>query len=228
MLHQTEDLQDFAIVATDGAIGDAKGFYFDDEAWAIRYFVVDAGSWLSSRMVMISPIDSDMPVTRQHETDHLDYYSYPYYRGGMGLWGSGGYPTMLMPGYAGYGSATATRAEADGAQARTEACQRGDDPHLRSCKAVAGDHIEANGGEIGHVHSLLADEESWAIRSLVVSTSHWRLGHDELVAPSDSAVPAASRPDRMGAATRDLRDTGPCQWRGSIGYRTQAALAPAA
>jgi len=210
MLHQTKDLQDLAIVATDGAIGDVEDFYFDDEAWAIRYLVVEAGSWLSSRKVLISPIaagkpdwehkklpvsltreqvksspdiDTKMPVTRQHETDYLDYYSYPYYWGGIGLWGRGGYPNMLMPGYAGYGSATAARAEVDAAQARTEARQRDNDPHLRSCKAVVGYHIEASDGEIGHVQGMLVDDESWAIRYLVLSTSNWWLGHDVLVAP---------------------------------------------
>ena len=210
MLRQTKDLQDLAILATDGEIGDVEDFFFDNESWAIRYLAVDAGSWLSSRKVLISPIsagkpnwsdkvlpvsltreqvknspniDTDMPVTRQHETDYLDYYSYPYYWGGMGLWGGGGYPGMLLPGYAGFGSDTAIRAEADAAQARTEARQRDEDPHLRSCEAVVGYHIEAGDGEIGHVQGMLVDEESWAIRYLVVNTSNWWLGHDVLVAP---------------------------------------------
>jgi len=38
-----------------------KDFHFDDEAWAIRYLVVDAGSWLSSRKVLISPIAAGKP-----------------------------------------------------------------------------------------------------------------------------------------------------------------------
>jgi len=210
MIRHSKDLLDLAIAATNGAVGEVKDLYFDDESWAVRYLVVDTGSWLSSRKVLISPIaagkldwankrlpvlltreqvknspdiDTEMPVTRQHETDYLDHYSYPYYWGGMGLWGRGGYPNMLLPGSAGYGSATAARAEADGAQARTEARQRDNDPHLRSCKAVVGYHIEASDGEIGHVQGLLVDEESWAIRYLVVSTSNWWLGHEVLVAP---------------------------------------------
>ncbi|NDP40392.1 MAG: PRC-barrel domain containing protein [Rhodoferax sp.] len=214
MLHQTKDLQNLSIGATDGAIGDVTDFYFDDDAWVIRYLVVDAGSWLSSRKVLISPIatgkpdwehkrlpvsltreqvknspdiDTNMPVTRQHETDYLDYYSYPYYWGGLGLWGRGGYPNMLLPEYAGYGSDPAARAEVDAAQARTEARQRQieseSDPHLRSCNSVVGYHIEASDGEIGHVQGMLVDDESWAIRYLVVNTSNWWLGHDVLVAP---------------------------------------------
>lgn len=218
MLRHTKDLQELAIVASDAAaadaIGDVKDLYFDDEIWVIRYLVVETGSWLSSRKVLVSPIalgkpdwaakllavsltreqlkngpeiDTDMPVTRQHETDYFDHYSYPYYWGGLGLWGGVGSPAMLLPGYAGYGSATAARAAADGAQARTEARkeahQRDQDPHLRSCNAVVGYRIEASDGEIGQVQGLLVDEDSWAIRYLVVSTGNWWSGHDVLVAP---------------------------------------------
>lgn len=212
MLRLSNDLLDLAIGATDGAIGDVKDLYFDDEAWAVRYLVVETGSWLFSRRVLLSPIaagkadwtskllpvsltqdqvknspdiDTDMPVTRQHETDYFDYYGYTYYwGGGTGLlWGRSGSPAMLLPGYAGYGSATAARAEADSAQARTEARQHDQDPHLRSCKAVVGYDIEASDGEIGTVHGLLVDEDSWAIRYLVVSTGAWWKGHEVLVAP---------------------------------------------
>jgi hypothetical protein len=48
---------------------------------------------------------------------------------------------------------------------------------------VVGYSIEALDGEIGQVHGLLVDDESWAIRYLVVRTSNWWLGHDVLVAP---------------------------------------------
>ena len=207
MLRQTKDLQDLAISATDGAIGDVKDFYFDDEAWAIRYIVVETGSWLSSRKVLISPIaaekpdwaakllpvrltreqvknspaiDTDMPVTRQHETDYLDYYGYPYYWGGMGLWGAAEYPGMLLPGYV---SDAAARADTDSVQARTEAHRRDQDPHLRSCKAVVGYDIKASDGEIGQVQGLIVDEDSWAIRYVLVSTGSWWSGHEVLVAP---------------------------------------------
>lgn len=73
-------------------------------------------------------------------------------------------------------SSPASRAEADmarTAQARTEARQRDQDLNLRSCKAVLGYSIKASDGKIRHVRGLLVDEESWAIRYLVVSTSNW-------------------------------------------------------
>lgn len=157
MLAQINDLLALALGSNDGAIGEVKDLLFDDETWTIRYLVAKTGSWLSSRKVLISTIavsrpdwagkllplsltheqirsspdiDTDMPITRQHETDCLDHYSYPYYWGGMDLWGSGGYPSMLMPAYAGYGSAAAVCAESDAAQARAETRQRDGDPPL--------------------------------------------------------------------------------------------------
>ncbi|MEO7937235.1 MAG: PRC-barrel domain containing protein, partial [Burkholderiaceae bacterium] len=86
-------------------------------------------------------------------------------------------------GYAGYGSVTAARAETDSAQAQTEVSEHDNDPYLRNCKAMVGYHIEALDGEIGHVHGLFDDDESWVIRYLLVSTSNWWLGHNVLVVP---------------------------------------------
>jgi hypothetical protein len=43
-----KEMEGYAVGATDGAIGHVKDFYLDDEAWVIRYLVVDTGGWLSS------------------------------------------------------------------------------------------------------------------------------------------------------------------------------------
>jgi hypothetical protein len=212
MLRTMHDLEDYAIRATDGTIGHVKDCYFDDRAWVIRYLVVDTGSWLSSRKVLISPIsighanwaekvlpvsitreqvknspdiDTDKPVSRQHEIEYLGYYGYSPYWGGAGLWGAGAYPYMMIPGHLGFAETPrALRTEAEETFDRTYAAQhQDDDPHLRSCKAVVDYHIHATDGDIGHVQGLLVDEETWAIRYLVVNTSDWWLGHQVLVAP---------------------------------------------
>ncbi len=212
MLRTMNDLEDYAIRATDGTIGHVTDFYFDDEAWVIRYLVVDTGSWLSSRKVLISPIaigqpdwtakvlpvsiskeqvknspdiDTEKPVSRQHEVRYLGYYGYPLYWGGAGLWGGGAYPAMMMPGYAGFASTPhSAQSEAEKSFARAEAARhQNDDPHLRSCKAVMRYHIQATDGDIGHVDGLIFDEETWAIRYLIVNTSNWWMGHQVLIAP---------------------------------------------
>jgi hypothetical protein len=66
--------------------------------------------------------------------------------------------------------------------ARAERREEGD-PHLRSAKAIINNQIEATDGGIGHVRDLLVDEETWAIRYLVVNTSAWWFGHQVLIAP---------------------------------------------
>lgn len=212
MLRTINDLEDYAIHATDGNIGHVKDVYFDDEAWVVRYLVVDTGSWLSSRKVLISPIaigqpnwtdkvlpvsitkdqvknspdiNTDKPVSRQHEMQYLGYYGYPYYWGGGGLWGGGAYPGMMLTGYGGLVSAPYHEApEAAEANAQAEAARHQDDDlHLRSCKAVMGYHIQATDGDIGHVQGLIVDEETWAIRYMIVDTSNWWLGHQVLIVP---------------------------------------------
>ena len=212
MLRSMDELDDYAIRATDGVIGHVKDFYFDDKKWVVRYFIVETGNWLSSRKVLISPmavsdpswedkvlpvsitreqvknspdIDTEKPVSRQHEMRYLGYYGYPYYWAGLGLWGGGAYPFMMMPDFAGVEpilDAGQVQAEKAYAQAEGER-HRDDDPHLRSCKAIIDYHINATDGDIGHVQGLLVDEETWAIRYLIVNTSNWWLGHEVLVSP---------------------------------------------
>ena len=211
MLRSMKDLENYTIGATDGQIGHVKDFYFDDDAWVVRYFVVDAGSWLSSRKVLISPIavhkpdwsqrtlpvsitkeqvknspniDTDKPVSRQNEEQVLGYYGYPYYWGGLGMWGDGLYPYAMVPGYAGFGVDQVERERELEAYLHDErARHRNDNPHLRSCNAVTGYHIHATDGDIGHVAGFLVEDETWAIRYLVIDTSNWWVGHKVLIAP---------------------------------------------
>jgi hypothetical protein len=195
MLRNTTQLKGFAIRARDGEIGSLEQFYFDDESWAIRYLVVDAGTWLSGRLVLVSPlalrqtewdskrldvaltkdqvensppIDTHKPVSRQHEAAYLGYYGYPSY------WAAPNYPAAL---------AIRTEAVAQAEELQARAGQAPADTHLRSTEAVTGYHIQATDGEIGHVRDFIVDDESWAIRYLEVDTRNLWPGKKVLVSP---------------------------------------------
>src|ERR1035437_6817696 len=114
MLRSITQLYGAKLGASDGEIGHAKDFYFDDQNWVVRYLVVDTGSWLSGRKVLISPhafgslhearklmqvnltrkqieksplIESHKPVSRQYEEEYFRYYGWPYHWQGGGLGG---------------------------------------------------------------------------------------------------------------------------------------------
>ena len=57
------------------------------------------------------------------------------------------------------------------------------DPHLRSTDDVTGHYIQAADGEIGHVEDFLIDDETWAIRYLIINTRHCWPGRKVLVSP---------------------------------------------
>ena len=212
MLRSMNDLKGYTIGATDGEIGHVTDFFFDDQRWTIRFLVVETGSWLLSRKVLISPfsllsadwankrlpvritreevknspdIDTNQPVSRQHEVQYADYYGYPYYWGGDGLWGTGLYnPGMAPPPGLDPDALAQVRAEVADVYERAEAARReNDDPHLRSCQAVLGHQLEAIDGDIGHMDGMLVDEDTWTIRYLVADTSKWWFGHKVLIPP---------------------------------------------
>ena len=108
MLRSIGDLHGCIVSALDGDIGSVRQAYFDDEAWAVRYLVVETGNWLNDRQVLVSPysvqhtdpgssvvhvnlsrqqvrnspvLDTHKPVSRQHEIEYLRHYSYPTYWG---------------------------------------------------------------------------------------------------------------------------------------------------
>lgn len=200
MLCSTRELDGFALAALDGDIGHVQGVYFDDVRWVIRHLVVDAGNWLVGRDVLISPhsirsldrqarrldvaltrqqvqdapdINTVPPVSQQQQNAYYDYYGYPYWWKGSGLWGTTAYP--LADAILGEPvSSLDEQADAERAAA---------DPHLRSSAEVIGYRIEASDGAIGHIDDFLFDERSWAIRFAVVDTRNWLPGRLVLIAP---------------------------------------------
>lgn len=216
MLTKSTHLKGFAIIAKDGLPGTLDGelgrvdhLYFDDETWAVRYFVVDTGGWLAGRRVLISPIsvshtdwqakelhvaltreqiehspdiDTHRPVSRQHEAELMGYYGYSYYWGGPNLWGPAFYPVQLsVPAVAPIGADAARTRIDSGSEASV---QEQMDSHLRSTEAVTGYSIEATDGAIGHVEGFLVDDAVWAIRYIEVATRNWLPGKKVLVAPA--------------------------------------------
>jgi sporulation protein YlmC with PRC-barrel domain len=197
MLCRLEDILGRKIEAVDGRIGSARDVYFDDDRWIVRYLVVDTGHWLPGRKVLISPesvrppeaqeealhveltcekiqqsppIESDEPVSRQHQRDLAGHYLWTPYWDPV-VMGGGGY-------VAGPFSA---RTRSDD-QAKVRRARR--DSHLRSADEVKGYHIRAADGRIGHVEDFVIQCDEWVIRYLLVDTRNFLGGRKVLVSPA--------------------------------------------
>jgi uncharacterized protein YrrD len=195
MLRKVNDLNGYKIQATDGELGKVKDVFFDDEKWVIRYLVVETGTWLNSRQVLISPysvagidevdesisvhltqeqvrnspdIDTHQPVSRQMEGDFSRYYGLGNYWLGPELWGAGSHPIVRSPDVPGGGHVPS---HAEELLERTS--DNPEDFHLRSADNVKGHHIQGTDEEIGHVEDFVFDDETWALRYFIVDTRNW-------------------------------------------------------
>jgi hypothetical protein len=58
------------------------------------------------------------------------------------------------------------------------------DSHLRSTREVSGYYIQAQDGDLGHAEDFLLEEESWALRYMIVDTRNWLPGRKVLLHPT--------------------------------------------
>lgn len=100
-LRSTKNVSGYTIHATDGEIGKVIDYIIDDTNWKIQYMVVETGSWLDSRKVLLSTqwikevnwdntvvivditteavkdspeFDASQPVNEAYENNLYDYY----------------------------------------------------------------------------------------------------------------------------------------------------------
>lgn len=216
MLIAISALKGYAVEATDGPIGKVSDFLLDDLTWKIRWLVVDAGTWLTERKVLVHPsslgkpdYDGESlpilltketikggPTLAEHEpvSSQIEQRLYGYY-GSDPFWGESYFgggalaAPMLMQGDSAMGFSLVD--DDPGA---------GGDPHLRSIAEIKDYRILATDGEIGHVENFLIDDGHWDVRYLIVDTRNWWPGKHVLISPY--AVQAVSWSD--GAIRLDV------------------------
>ena len=228
MLRGVKDLEQYAVSAIDGDIGHVADFLLDDERWTIRYLVVETGGLLDRREVLISPmsfrnvdwaarrfhlgltmdeirhspsVDTDKPVSRQHEEALSRYFRYPAYWGCSNVWGMGLYPGALA-------------AKEWNDTPERNADQVAGDVHLRSANEVRGYHIQGSDDAIGHVADFLVDDETWIVRYLVIDTRKWWSGNEVLVSPEwIETVSWEERKVHVALSRRAVKDSP--EWNGA-------------
>lgn len=191
MLRSIKKIYGDKLGASNGEIGHVRDFYFDDRDWAVRYVVADTGNWLRGRKVLLSPyslgrldhdhrvlrvnltraqiekspsIEAHKPVSRQFEEEYYQYFGWPYYWQGDGLWGENGFPVLEPPPQMNLANLSRRRVDA----------------HLRSTRAVNGYQLRNGAEVVGHVCDFMVDPASWAIVQLVIRTGNQFFGNESL------------------------------------------------
>lgn len=203
MLIKATDAKGYQVLASDGELGSVSDLLFDDASWTVRWLVVETGTWLSERRVLLpvsalghpdattrtfpvkltmaqvkdSPdVDTQRPVSRQFETGAYEYYGFrPYWN-----------DELYLSGFGYWGGIAPLVTPQDAERREYELAQMlraQDDPHLRSMAEVKGYHIHATDGEIGHLSDVMIEDSDWTLRYLIVDTSNWWQGEQVLISP---------------------------------------------
>lgn len=191
MFRSLTSLYGYALTAAGAEIGTVHNFFFDDLRWNIRYLVVETGSWLRSRKVLIDPVafgrpdfahrslpvsltpdqvrnspdvDTEKPVSRRFQIALHQHFGWPRYwipEPVLGMTPVPAGPTPVIP------------------------INDEGDPHLRCAREITGYSVRASTGPAGVVTDFILDDRKWVIRRLVIALDD-RLsrGREVLVRPS--------------------------------------------
>jgi len=189
MLRRSGELQWSQVISLDGEIGKVRDVCFDEASWMVRYLIVDTGGWLSGRKVPIDPrsvelIDRNLHTVwvslsraqiesspridigelgaREHEMQLNRHYGY------------GSCWTHSMP----WGNGQVSPARRSAAEAleidAPSAC-------LRGARQMLDFTLITVDGHVGLIKDFFFDDETWALRYLIVQTGSWLLGRRVLV-----------------------------------------------
>ncbi|MBN1835829.1 MAG: hypothetical protein JW820_08255 [Spirochaetales bacterium] len=177
-------LSEFTVFGPNAKIGRVDRFYADLDRWAVRYIAVPCPGE-SRHLYLISPLSlagidwqerrirarttrlevergpqvgAGDPVSRVQEAEHNRHFRLPRCWGGVGLWGDQLLPFLLArsPGASRIGTPPAEVVR------------------LVSTTTLLRSSLHSPEGPLGPVADMLMDQETWAIRFLVVdSEGRW-------------------------------------------------------
>lgn len=176
MFHHLGTLMGAPVITSDGEKRHVRNFLFDDRSWLIRYLVVDAGTWLAPRQVVLPTSKLDLPdwrrklitarITMAELLSSPDAESVkPVSRQQQLAWNRHfGWPED-NPYWSGPGSTLAP--------GREFRLQEQDDPHLRRTLDLTSYQVWGDDGCLGVLEGFFVEEGSWHIGYLLVRSRDW-------------------------------------------------------
>jgi flavin reductase (DIM6/NTAB) family NADH-FMN oxidoreductase RutF len=200
----TQDLDKYAIKAQDGEIGNILDFYFDEDLFYLRYFVVNTEPFLLRNLVLVSPIsfhkidskkktvemlltkkeieesptlESVEVISRQYEKAYHDHFSWPYYWGpGTSAWGIG--PHGILGGYY-----ERVRKNAHNLETKDEIIKEAKENNLRSSKEICTYSVSGSDNEFGHIQGFILNSITLSIDFIIIDTINYLPSKNVLLRP---------------------------------------------
>lgn len=220
-------LKGYAVVTEHEKSGTVVDVLFDDVAWKVWWVVVETGSWLAQRRVVVHPgaieqidhaykaivvgltraqmeasphVPPDAAVSRETSGFFHDHYKSNRHWGNC-CSGENWPPAPLV-----------SSPLVGGTYVRDATAGRpwttGGDPNLRSITSVTGRHVHATDGAIGHITDLLVDDGHWDVSYLIVSTRNWWPGQRVLVSPDQVlSAQGADRDIHLKIGRQQVKDS---------------------
>jgi hypothetical protein len=143
MLRSLSAMLDYYVSALDGVQGTVADFLFDDESWIIHYLVVETGSPLGKRRVLILPFAAGMP---DWELKRL--------------------PVLLTSEQI----RTSPPLEADmPISLQQQSGLKSPGSHLRGLREVLGYRLHTTDGEAGSVADFVIEDTLWGVHHVVIA-----------------------------------------------------------
>lgn len=205
MFIKVSELTSMTVHARDGPVGTLHDVLFEDDSWRVRWVVVDSGSWLPGRRVLLPAThlrhpsreamtvsvdldtgevegapsaETDLPVSRRLENEIYRHYGWaPYWPVTTGS----AFPPPLAGGAGAWAAVSRSGVRPRLSDAVRSADPSAEDHHLRSAREVTGYYIRAKDDDIGHVEDLVVSAADWTLPFLIVDTRNWWPGRHVLV-----------------------------------------------
>ena len=186
MLRDIQELQGSQVIASDGRVGKVTDFYFDDHSWTVRFLIVDTGNWILKHDVLVSPLTVERASIKNNSVSVALSKTEVEHCPSIDLAGPVGRQSEFDAGSNIYALHTSSLPDEVFFKPEEK------DHHLRSWLELHTYRIRTNNGSFSKISSLIIDDETWEIRSLVLQNGS--LLHKRLVKVSPLGVKSLNWP----------------------------------
>lgn len=152
----------YDVVASDGPVGGVADLLFDEADWSVRQIAVNTDGFLVHHHVIIAPSDV-VEIELPSETLRLNLSTSAVKKKSV--------------------AATDQHRQGDAGDTAAEQSPSATVAPLLSANAMTDYVLHAVDGDVGLIHGLLIDTDTWIIRYLVVDAGEWLEDRFTLLAP---------------------------------------------